>query len=145
MKALCKLLITKQKGLNLQIALYNVKFFQDNAVVLNSIILCVQKCLENFGGFLNPFYKSFVVAACRLTTTCDDVDDDRKSQATKNRLRHLCVTISKSIPTQKLVDIATQIYDELVVDTSSSKPVIALSLILRENMAQLVSIGLKVH
>ena len=112
---------------------------QDNAVVLNSIILGVQKCLETFGGFLNPFYESFVTGACLLTTTIEDDDDDKKNQATKNRLKHLCATISKSIPTQKLVDIATQVYDELMADSSSSKPIVALSLILRENLSQLVS------
>ena len=112
---------------------------QDNAVVLNSIILSVQKCMDNFGGFLNPYYKSFVVATCRLMRINDDVDidDDRKSAATKNRLRHLCVTISRCVPTHKLVDIASQSYDELIKD-SSSQCVIALSFILRENLANLV-------
>lgn len=122
---------------------FNVLFFpQDNVVVLNSIILSVQKCMDNFGGFLNPYYKTFVVATCRLMKINDDsdVDEDRKSQATKNRLRHLCATISRSVPTHKLIDIASQCYDELSADTASSQSVIALSTILRENLAQLVII-----
>jgi len=118
---------------------FEIDFFQDNAVVLNSIILSVQKCLENFGGFLNPFYKSLIVSTCRLAKVDDD-EDDRKSQVMKNRLRHLCATISRSIPTQKLVDIAMQVYDELLLDETPSKPVIAFSLILRENLVQLVSV-----
>ena len=37
----------------------------DNSVVLSSVILAVQKCMENFGGFLNPYYGRFLVASCR--------------------------------------------------------------------------------
>ena len=34
-------------------------------ILLNSAILSVQKLMENFSGFLNPYFKKFVIATCR--------------------------------------------------------------------------------
>ena len=34
-------------------------------ILMNSVILSVQKLMENFSGFLNPYFKKFVIATCR--------------------------------------------------------------------------------
>ena len=35
-------------------------------VLLSSIVYTVKLCMENFGGFLNPFYGKLVTSACRF-------------------------------------------------------------------------------
>ena len=37
-----------------------------NSILLNSLILSIQKLMETFGGFLNPYYKDFVISTCSL-------------------------------------------------------------------------------
>ena len=34
-------------------------------ILMNSVILSVQKLMENFSGFLNPYFKKFVIGTCR--------------------------------------------------------------------------------
>ena len=34
-------------------------------VILSGVILAVQRCMDNFGGFLNPYYGRLVMASCR--------------------------------------------------------------------------------
>ena len=57
-----------------------------NPVLLSSIVYTVKTCMENFGGFLNPFYSKLVVSACKLS--CIDQNEDN-SQQKKSRERYV--------------------------------------------------------
>ena len=57
---------------------------RSNPVLLSSIVYTVKTCMENFGGFLNPFYGKLVTSACKLSCMKDDSDN---SQHRKSRER----------------------------------------------------------
>ena len=118
------------------------RIIQDNPVVLSSIIYTVKTCMENFGGFLNPFYGRLVTATCRLSwmQSQQDADDDsaeakRKWRKGSERIRHLHTAISKGIPTHALLAIVSECHHQVARD--SHHCVIALSNILRDNVANL--------
>ena len=114
----------------------------DSSVVLSSVILAIQKCMDNFGGFLNPYYGRFVTASCRLTWIYQregfsTSEHDAKKSKVRNidRIQHLHSSMSKGIPTHSLIDIVTRCHQEL--SKESTHCIIALANILKENVAQL--------
>ena len=114
----------------------------DSSVVLSSIILAIQKCMENFGGFLNPYYGRFVNATCQLTWIYQKEgplaieNDARKSKARNiDRIGHLQAAMSKGIPTHSLIDIVSRCHQDLA--NESPHCIIALSNILKDNVSHL--------
>jgi len=111
---------------------------QDNPVVLSSIVYAVKTCMENFGGFLNPYYGRLVTATCRLSsyndvTSASDVTSGKKSN--ESRLRHLHTAISKGIPTHSLLAILSECHQSVALESPHS--VVALSNMLRDNVSGL--------
>ena len=41
-------------------------WFQDIRIVYSSLLVGLQKVLENFGGFINPFLDRFIMLTCKL-------------------------------------------------------------------------------
>ena len=114
----------------------------DSSVVLSSIILAIQKCMENFGGFLNPYYGRFVNATCQLTWIHQKEgslaieNEARKSKARNiDRIGHLQAAMSKGIPTHSLIDIVSRCHQDLA--NESPHCIIALSNILKDNVSHL--------
>ena len=113
----------------------------DNPVVLSGLILAIQKCMENFGGFLNPYYGRFVTASCRLTSIYHEEglvsEHETKKPKLRNsdRIQHLHSSMSKGIPTHSLIDIASKCHEEL--SKESPQCIIALSNIMMDNVSQL--------
>jgi len=114
----------------------------DSSVLLSGTILAIQKCMENFGGFLNPYYSRFVIASCQLTSIYQreghaSTENEAKKPKIKNidRIHHLHSSMSKGIPTHSLIDIASKCHQEL--SKESPQCIIALANILKDNVSQL--------
>ena len=114
-------------------------------ILMNSVILSVQKLMENFSGFLNPYFKKFVIGTCRLSQMGTDHEDAQQYRQVANRARHLQTAVAAGIPTHALLPICRDCFDELVqaqqgsssLSSSSVVCVSALANILRENVAEL--------
>lgn len=96
----------------------------NNPIVLNSIVVAVQRAMDNFGGFLNPHFGKLVMAACKLPI----------STSRPSRVKHLHAALSRGIPTHSLISVARLCYDEVA---SSPTHVATLAHILKANVAQL--------
>jgi hypothetical protein len=114
----------------------------DSSVLLSGTILAIQKCMENFGGFLNPYYSRFVTSSCRLTWIYQregfsSAEYEAKKPKMKNidRIHHLHSSMSKGIPTHSLIDIASKCHQEL--SKESPHCIMALANILKDNVSQL--------
>ena len=55
-------------------------------IVLNSLVVAVQKAIDNFAGFLNPHFQRLVVASCQLTSWHQD-QEENSTEARHCRLR----------------------------------------------------------
>ena len=112
----------------------------DSSVVLSGLILSIQKCMENFGGFLNPFYGRFVTASCKLTSIHHEgmvTEQENKKPKMRNsdRIQHLHLSMSKGVPTHSLIDIASKCHDDL--SKESPQCIMALANIMKDNVTQL--------
>ena len=83
-------------------------------ILMNSVILSVQKLMENFSGFLNPYFKKFVIGTCRLSQMGSDQEDAQQYRQVANRARHLQSAVAAGIPTHALLPICRDCFDELV-------------------------------
>lgn len=108
-----------------------------NPVVLNSLVVAVQKCIDNFGGFLNPYYRKLVIAACQLTAWHHDQQSDGQTEELRHgasRIKQLQLAMSRGIPTHSLMSISKSCYDELGELDNNAQHIIALSNIIKENV-----------
>ena len=111
-----------------------------NPVVLNSLVVSVQRTMDNFGGFLNPFYPRLVIATCEMTAWHQNqevenlVENKNEFRQTAQRIKQLQMALSKGIPTHSLIQISKQCFDDV-----KEKPyaIIALSNIIKENVGEL--------
>ena len=110
-----------------------------NTVVLNSLVVSVQRTMDNFGGFLNPFYPRLVIATCEMTAWHQNQEENLENnknefRQTAQRIKQLQMALSKGIPTHSLIQISKQCFDDV-----KEKPyaIIALSNIIKENIGEL--------
>jgi hypothetical protein len=75
-----------------------------SSILLNSLILAVQKLMENFSGFLNPYFKKFVVSACRLAQMQQEAEPGQQRYLA-SRSKHLQSSVAMGIPTHALLPI----------------------------------------
>ena len=117
-----------------------IKIRLDSSVVLSGLILAIQKCMENFGGFLNPYYGRFITASCKLTSIYHEgiiTEQEAKKVKMRNsdRIQHLHSSMSKGVPTHSLIEIASKCHDDL--SKESPQCIMALANIMKDNVAQL--------
>ena len=109
-----------------------------NSVVLNSLVVSVQRTMDNFGGFLNPFYPRLVIATCEMTAWHqnqeENLENKNEFRQTAQRIKQLQMALSKGIPTHSLIQISKQCFDHV-----KEKPyaIIALANIIKENVGGL--------
>ncbi|TRY68333.1 hypothetical protein TCAL_03802 [Tigriopus californicus] len=110
----------------------DVETIQMNPILFNSIILAIQKLMENFSGFLNPHFKSFIVATCSLSQI--EVNPSDQTRHLSSRIRNLQSSLSQGIPSHSLLSICRDCFDDL---KGQSECVSTLLSILRENVSTL--------
>lgn len=110
----------------------DVETIQSNPILFNSIILAIQKLMENFSGFLNPHFKNFIVATCSLSQI--EVNPSEQTRHLSTRIRNLQSSLSQGIPSHSLLSICRDCFDDL---KGESECVSTLLSILRENVSNL--------
>lgn len=121
----------------------NLGNISNHVLLLNSVILALQKVMEHFSGFLNPYLKRLVVSSCKLSALQQHQQQqpfqapaasEPSSRNVGNRIRNLQSSMAKGIPTHSLLTICSDCFDDLMYDTEC---IIALANILRENVQSL--------
>ena len=111
-----------------------------SSVVLNSLVVSVQRTIDNFGGFLNPFYPKLVTAACEVyawhqnqkeTTAIAETLEYRQIG---HRIKQFQTALSKGISTHSLISISKTSFDTMV---ECPHGIIALANIIRDNISEL--------
>ena len=106
----------------------------ETPIVLNTVVVSIQKAIDNFGGFLNPFYQKLVVAVCHLVAWHGGVS---------GRVKHLIGAVAKGIPSHSLVNLVSKAFDKIVLDSNNdndgfeeekAKSLMALAAIIKENV-----------
>ena len=105
-------------------------------LILNSLTVTVQKSIDNFAGFLNPYIQRLVVGACRLTVWHQQQKDQDSSvwRQCGARIKQLHMALSHGLSYHSLLNMAKPGYDELKSDGALA--VVALSSIFRESLDQ---------
>ena len=104
-------------------------------VVLNSLVVAIQKLMDKFSGFLNPHYHQLVVASCQLSAwhrQCKNTTTELEFKQCNSRLRQLHLALANGIPFHTLLKIAPSVYNASKADPAS---IVALAAIMEDNVA----------
>ena len=104
-------------------------------IVLNSLVVSMQKIMDRFAGFLNPYYQRIIVASCQLSAwhqgTKTSVSELEYRQC-GHRLKQLHSALSNGIPFHVLLKLAPLAYRD--TKTDSPVAIIALAGIMADNV-----------
>ena len=113
------------------------KFKTLNSIVLNSLVVSVQRTMDNFGGFLNPFYPKLIIAACEITAWHQNQDgtlENMEYRQSSHRIKQFQMALSRGISTHTLISISKSCFDNI---KKNPYAVIALANIVKENIGEL--------
>ena len=113
------------------------KFKTLNSIVLNSLVVSVQRTMDNFGGFLNPFYPKLIIAACEITAWHQNQDgtlENMEYRQSSHRIKQFQMALSRGISTHTLIAISKSCFDNI---KKNPYAVIALANIVKENIGEL--------
>ena len=106
-------------------------------IVLNSLVVSMQKLMDRFAGFLNPYYQRIVVASCQLSAwhrgNKTNVSELEYRQC-GHRLKQLHSALSNGIPFHVLLKLAPLAYRDTKTDDDPFA-IIALAGIMADNVA----------
>ena len=110
-----------------------------SSVVLNSLVVSVQRTIDNFGGFLNPYYPKLVTAACEVHAWHQKQKGTANAETLEyrqigHRIKQFQTALSRGISTHSLISISKTSFDTMV---ESPYGVIALANIIRDNISEL--------
>ena len=103
-------------------------------IVLNSLVVSMQRLMDKFAGFLNPYYPDIVVAAAQLSAwhrQRQSSVSDMEYRQCGSRLKQLHSALSCGIPFHALLKLAPLAYKQI---RTNPVAIIALANIMAENV-----------